>query len=278
MTTTKNLSIWDKIKLTNELLLKGEPKNINYDSYSDYTGYSPQATIDAVNEMIGVENWGFENIETKIVPVANSKGGQGKLAVSKIGVWIGDKGNAKSAYGQSRVTKDDIGDGLKGAQTDALKKALSLFSIGNRAYLGLLIHDATSQTSNKPSTQVVSAPKTPSKIPLSGTKTPTVGEKRRCEIHNVDMTLYTKGDDEWFSHVQMEQGHRLFCSGTKWAWRKKMQEAGLLDDNQTEVEDIDDNPTTEGMIEKARTRLAVVESERVHQGEDEEVRPKDNPW
>lgn len=132
MTTKKTSSNWDKIVRVNKLLKDGEPGNISHDSYSGYSGYSPQATIDAVNEVIGIENWGFENKVTRISKIDS------KLAVSNISLWVFNKDNPKSAYGQSRITRGDIGDALKGAQTDAIKKALSLFSIGNRAYLGLL--------------------------------------------------------------------------------------------------------------------------------------------
>jgi hypothetical protein len=44
-----------------------------------------------------------------------------------------------AAWGQARVTKGDLGDARKGAQTDAIKKVLSSFSIGNRAYKSQLV-------------------------------------------------------------------------------------------------------------------------------------------
>jgi recombination DNA repair RAD52 pathway protein len=53
-------------------------------------------------------------------------------------VWLKDIACMPVGWGQSRVTKGDAGDAKKGAQTDALKKALSYFSIGNRAYHGYL--------------------------------------------------------------------------------------------------------------------------------------------
>jgi recombination DNA repair RAD52 pathway protein len=60
------------------------------------------------------------------------------LAVAQVKVWLAGIDFHPCAWGQSRVTKGDIGDAKKGAQTDAIKKALSYFSIGNRAYYGLL--------------------------------------------------------------------------------------------------------------------------------------------
>ena len=37
-----------------------------------------------------------------------------------------------------KIVLGDVGSAFKGAATDAVEKALALFSIGNRAYLGLL--------------------------------------------------------------------------------------------------------------------------------------------
>jgi len=122
-----------KIKAVNALLEKAEPESISYNDYSDQSGYKPQYVMDSMNvELFG--NWGFEEIETHTV--TNDKGGQ--LAVAKVQVWLKDIEFRPMAWGQSRVTKGDLGDAKKGAQTDAIKKALSYFSVGRRAYLGLL--------------------------------------------------------------------------------------------------------------------------------------------
>lgn len=129
--------IKEKVKEVNDVLLKGEPKNISVDSYSGYSGYSPQHVIDAMNaKMFG--EWGFEELETDTVVDKNSKGEETKLAITKVQVWLKGIEFKPTAWGQSRITKGDVGDGKKGAQTDAIKKALSYFSIGNRAYHGLL--------------------------------------------------------------------------------------------------------------------------------------------
>lgn len=147
------ISLWDKVQEVNAALKAGEPGNISYDSYSGYTGYSPQAIIDAVNEIIGVDRWGFSNDKIRLF-------NEGELAVCKITVWLLDRENIRTARGQSRVTRGDIGDAFKGAQTDAIKKALSLFSIGNRAYLGLLVSKETAQ---QPATESDSSSETTQK-------------------------------------------------------------------------------------------------------------------
>ncbi len=77
--------------------------------------------------------WGFEEVSSGIEP-----GEKGPVAVAQVRVWLKDIEFQPVGWGQSRVTRGDIGDAKKGAQTDAIKKALSYFSIGNRAYQGLL--------------------------------------------------------------------------------------------------------------------------------------------
>lgn len=128
--------IKNKVKEVNELLKKGEPGNVSFDSYSGYSGYAPQHVIDTMNKVLFGE-WGFEEVETHTV-VNKTEKGESQLAVCRVKVWIKGIDFQPTAWGQSRITKGDVGDGKKGAQTDAIKKALSYFSIGNRAYHGLL--------------------------------------------------------------------------------------------------------------------------------------------
>ena len=133
-TTAKKMSIKDKIKKVNEILLKGESNNISTDPFTKYTGYSPQYIIDAMNQVLFGE-WGFEEISNKIIKDPQN---QPTIAIASVKVWLRDCEFKPTAYGQSRITRGDYGDAKKGAQTDAIKKALSYFSIGNRAFHGLL--------------------------------------------------------------------------------------------------------------------------------------------
>lgn len=121
----------DKVKRINEILKKGEPNNISVDTYSGYTGYTPQSVIDAVNtEFLG--KWSPKIIEKSFKVHKDSM-----LAIVHLSLEIEGFMQVES-FGQSRVTKGDFGDALKGAETDAIKKAFAMFSIGNRAYHGLL--------------------------------------------------------------------------------------------------------------------------------------------
>lgn len=130
-------TIEEKIKAVNKILQDGEPNNVSNDTYSGFTGYKPQYIIDAMNIVFTIGNWGFEEVFAEIVTHTTEKG-TASIAIAQVKVWMKSIDFAPTSYGQSRVTKGDIGDAKKGAQTDAIKKALSYFSIGNRAYHGLL--------------------------------------------------------------------------------------------------------------------------------------------
>ncbi len=72
------------------------------------------------------------------------------------------------------MTRGAVGDARKGAQTDALKKGLSYFGIGNRAYHGLLENPKESKNGatkkptpqpTRPATNGTSQPPTQNKTP-----------------------------------------------------------------------------------------------------------------
>lgn len=135
--------IASQVKAVNQLLEAGEPHNISVDSFSGFTGYKPQYIVDAMNEAFGYGGWGFEEISNEI-----AEGEKATLIISQVRVFLKDVAFQPSGWGQARITKGDIGDARKGAQTDAIKKALSYFSIGNRAYRGLLKEDGKSNSTH----------------------------------------------------------------------------------------------------------------------------------
>lgn len=229
-----------KVDQVNAILLKGEPGNVSHDSYSNYTGYSPQATIDAVNEVFGVDGWGYEDVITKV------EKSEGKVTISKVAVWISNKENTRSAYGQSRITKGDVGDALKGAQTDALKKALASFSIGNRAYLGLLAGESK-QTPQKPATKAVGAPEDI--------------KKDGCPHENkVVITSHSKNNP-----------------GRKFNKCDDCQDfLGWVDEvKKVEQEPEDDNPVQAGQVDRVR---AAEDQVPMDVYKEEEVNPEDIPF
>ncbi len=141
-----------QVEQVNARLFAGEPGNISVDEHSGYTGYKPQAVVDAMNDVL-FGAWGFEEVSSEIEP-----GDKGSLAVAQVRVWLKDVEFRPVAWGQNRVTRGDIGDARKGAQTDAIKKALSYFSIGNRAYHGLLEAKKPQQVTRTPAQSQPSNP------------------------------------------------------------------------------------------------------------------------
>ncbi len=133
--TTETKNINELIKEVNKVLYEAEPENVTKD-YSGNTGYKPQYIVDAMNAVVGIGQWGFEEVSNELT----DKGEDGKpsMAIASVKVWLSGVEFKPQAYGQGKVTRGDYGDAKKSAQTDAIKKALSYFSIGNRAYHGKL--------------------------------------------------------------------------------------------------------------------------------------------
>ncbi|GAB6075373.1 Rad52/Rad22 family DNA repair protein [Desulfurobacterium crinifex] len=142
MAVRKNESYVEIIKAVDEIL----------DSYGEKAiqevpsrgrvlhGYVPQFVFDALNEVIGAGNWGYEilnsNYAKEVRERKNGKKEDVYVAVVHVRVWMMDKGNCKEAFGGSE--NYTAADALKGATTDAVQKALAMFSIGHKAYRGEL--------------------------------------------------------------------------------------------------------------------------------------------
>ena len=99
-------------------------------------GYRPQSVIDALNQVLGANSWGYEVLDHSVERVENRKGETRFLAYVKVKLWVVDKDSSKDVFGGSENYTP--GDALKGAVTDAIQKGLSLFSIGRKAYRGEL--------------------------------------------------------------------------------------------------------------------------------------------
>ena len=95
-------------------------------------GYKPQYVFDAVNTIIGPENWRYEVISKEIFDTQAVV--EVRLSIKTETEWI-CKG---SQTGQMQIVKGNVGDAYKGATTDAIQKCLSLLSIGCDSYKGLL--------------------------------------------------------------------------------------------------------------------------------------------
>ncbi|BCO09313.1 hypothetical protein GF1_16890 [Desulfolithobacter dissulfuricans] len=95
-------------------------------------GYKPQYVFDAVNAIIGPENWRYEVVSKEIFD--NQAVVDVKLFVRVDGEWLCKGVQA----GQMQIVRGNVGDAMKGAITDGIQKCMSLLSIGSDAYKGLL--------------------------------------------------------------------------------------------------------------------------------------------
>jgi len=119
MSQTKE-TIWESIGKVNADLKAGEPENIQHMKIGGkvFFGYKPYEIFDLMNRHFG-SKWGYEYTE------------------GAARVWL------KDAEGDL-LSREHFGDypeggkGEKGRCTDAIGKALSMFSVGIRAYQGLL--------------------------------------------------------------------------------------------------------------------------------------------
>lgn len=129
--------IREKVRQVNQLLLEGEPNNTTTD-HKGYSGYSPQSITDAMNKVFAFGEWGFEELENEIHNATDKS----VHCVAKVQVWLAVEGQKlpfqPTAWGEGTQPAHAVGDARKSACTDALKKALSYFSVGSRAYHGLL--------------------------------------------------------------------------------------------------------------------------------------------
>ena len=113
-------------------------------------GYRPQYVFDAVNQIIKPENWRYELTKEEIFD--NQVVAEVKLFLkTDADQWL-CKGSHK---GQMNIVKGNVGDAQKGAITDALQKCLSLCSIGQDSYRGLLETVYNSRSPQAPPRQSV---------------------------------------------------------------------------------------------------------------------------
>ena len=134
-------------------------------------GYKPQFVFDAVNDVIGAENWRYELIKEEIFD--NQAVAEVKLYLKNDGEWF-CKGSQK---GNSQIVKANVGDAQKGAITNSLMKCFSLVSVGTDAYKGLLEPVYNGRTVATPRQPAAGKPTQASPKPAAPAKTkPTAPE------------------------------------------------------------------------------------------------------
>jgi hypothetical protein len=121
------------------------------DSGAHTTGYKIGYLIDQINEAFSPTGWGFEVIpfvrdgveSTFLIYDMIDKYGNDKKSIAiQIRLMLYDEDGevifSKTSFGGCPFISNNLGDSLKGAQTDALKKAFSYLGLGNEAYKGAI--------------------------------------------------------------------------------------------------------------------------------------------
>ena len=121
----------EKVKAINKLLADqgaiAVQKKPSIGSRPALYGYRPMCVFEAVNEVLGPLGWNhtIDNLEYTE-----------RQAIVRVSVSIESRHSYQ--FGEAQIVKGDKGSAAKGAVTDALQKALSLFGIGAAAYRGEL--------------------------------------------------------------------------------------------------------------------------------------------
>jgi len=97
-------------------------------------GYKPQYLIDAVNQVLKEDGWGYKLITIQTTPLDNGR----TTAIAQVEVYIKIGETLVCKGPQFGVSTNYPGDAEKGAITDGIGKGLSLWGIGSKAYRGLL--------------------------------------------------------------------------------------------------------------------------------------------
>lgn len=122
----------EAVDAINAELLAGEPGNISQDQQTGYLGYSPQCVVDALNAHLGADRWRYDLDAIEVL----EKKVEVRLSLSirtDDGEWL----SHGAQFGGATAGRD-LTDGKKAAITDAVKKALAWWGIGNRPYRGEL--------------------------------------------------------------------------------------------------------------------------------------------
>lgn len=119
-------------------------------------GYKPQYVIDAVNEVLGAENWWYEKMGDFVEHAYKTQSKKDATNIScliNVRFRVGDKlyetGLQAGTTDLYHEKSGNWGDAYKSAITNAVTKCLARLSIGSKAYRGLL--KDPDEMSSKPS-------------------------------------------------------------------------------------------------------------------------------
>ncbi|MDD2462435.1 MAG: hypothetical protein PHI97_00395 [Desulfobulbus sp.] len=183
----KKLSLKEKVDSINQKLVDAARDNVDVIQINTIgkkqVGFKPQYIFDAINEVLGPDNWRYE---TKVLELLNTpyrdKNDVEKICSqaimeTKLFIRVDDEWIAKGThYGQCPVVQGNVGDAIKGATTDSLQKVFSTISVGNLAYSGrleALYNQISKNGGSKSKNQQQSKPQNqqqPAQPPITGEK------------------------------------------------------------------------------------------------------------
>jgi len=158
------------IAAINEELEAGEPENVSYNEYEGRAGYEGQYVIDAVNRHLGPENWRVRRTGEWTIHEKTDKG-TGELipgsveAEFELDIRVApDEWLSKGPVIGANQVGTNLAEAKNAATRNATKKLFSLWSIGSRAYLGLLSEEHAAPKPSRPRAAPAAAAK-PDKYP-----------------------------------------------------------------------------------------------------------------
>lgn len=107
----------------------------------DTTGIGYQHVVDRFNNVLGVDDWGFDFAVLK-ESSGTYKSGQSFFEVTvKVSIWVKERLNARHCVGGH--ISATYSDALKGAITNGFKKTAAFWGVGREAYAGQLDDDTS---------------------------------------------------------------------------------------------------------------------------------------
>lgn len=131
----KNLT--DAVDMLPKEAVEKADKSVTRKGY-DTTGYQYQFLVNVMNEVLGIDGWGFTYTIVK-----EHQGAWGSIprpfheVTVDVKVFIGEA--MRQCVGGHKA--DSYADALKGAITNGFKKTVALFGVGKKAYEGTLDED-----------------------------------------------------------------------------------------------------------------------------------------
>lgn len=136
----------------------------------DTAGIKAQYVSDRFNEVLGVDGWHMDYTVEKTWE-GSTRGGKPKymaLVAVTISIDVGDKTTTRKAHSEHVSFTDGYGGAIKGAVTNAFKKAASYFGVGGEAWRGELDDDhPVRQPERQPERQQERQPEPRQKDPWS---------------------------------------------------------------------------------------------------------------